>query len=402
MRVMDTLVFASRAAGSAPMRTGLMILAMSIGVASVVILTALGDGARRYVVGEFSALGSNLVIVLPGRTETGGIGASSLITSTPRDLTVEDAQALLRAPSVARIAPLAVGNSEISANGRLRSVLVLGTNSDFVAIRRLDLTEGRFLPQEDLRRGSPFAVIGHTIRRELFGTEPAVGRTARIGDRRFRVIGVLAPSSSGLGMNADEAVIIPVGTAQAMFNTNTLFRILTEARGRDNIPATKAQILALLKARHDGEEDVTLIAQDAVLGTFDRILTALTLGVAGIAAISLGVAGILVMNVMLVAVTQRTSEIGVLKALGASGAMIRNAFLTEAALLSLAGAATGLLLGHIGAWGLRQAFPALPAWPPDWAVVAGVGTALVTGVLFGVMPAGRAAALDPVQALARH
>lgn len=398
----DTLAFAARAAGGTPLRTALMVLAMSIGVASVVILTALGDGARRYVVGEFSALGSNLVIVLPGRTETGGIGAGSLITSTPRDLTVEDAQALLRAPTVNHIAPLSLGNSEISARGKLREVIVIGTSADFARIRRYTVSQGRFLPQEDLRRGSPVAVIGDTIRRDLFGNEPAVGRLVRIGDRRLRVIGALPPSSSGLGMNADEAVIVPVAVAQAMFDTNTLFRILVEARSRTVIPDAKAQILDILKARHDGEEDVTLISQDAVLGTFDRILTALTLGVAGIAAISLAVAGILVMNVMLVAVTQRTAEIGLLKALGAPGGAIRGAFLTEAGLLSLAGAITGLVLGHAGAWLLRTLYPALPAWPPDWAVLAGVATALVTGMVFGVMPARRAARLDPVQALSKH
>lgn len=398
----DTLAFAARAAAGTPMRTALMVLAMAIGVAAVVILTALGDGARRYVVGEFSALGSNLVVVLPGRTETGGIGAGSLVTTTPRDLTVEDAQSLLRAPFVRRIAPLSVGNSEISVGGRLREVIVVGTSADFADIRRYEVSQGRFLPQEDLRRGSTVAVIGDTIRRELFGNEPAVGRLVRIGDRRFRVVGVLTPSSSGLGVNADEAVIIPVATAQSMFNTNTLFRILVEARSRAVIAETKTQVLAILKARHDGEEDVTLISQDAVLGTFDRILTALTLGVAGIAAISLAVAGILVMNVMLVAVTQRTSEIGLLKALGASGNAIRGAFLTEAGLLSLAGAMAGLALGHAGAWLLRTLYPALPAWPPDWAVLAGVGTALVTGILFGVMPARRAARMDPVQALSRR
>jgi putative ABC transport system permease protein len=281
-------------------------------------------------------------------------------------------------------------------------VIVVGTSADFLEVRRYAVAQGRFLPREDLRRGSPVAVIGDTIRRELFGTAAAVGRLVRIGDRRFRVVGVLAPSSSGLGVNADEAVIVPVATAQAMFNTDTLFRILVEARNRAVIPQAKAQILAILKARHDGEEDVTLIAQDAVLGTFDRILTALTLGVAGIAAISLAVAGILVMNVMLVAVTQRTPEIGLLMALGASGGAIRRSFLTEAGLLSLAGALAGLALGHGGAWLLRTLYPALPAWPPDWAVLAGVGTALATGLLFGVMPARRAARLDPVQALARR
>jgi putative ABC transport system permease protein len=187
-----------------------------------------------------------------------------------------------------------------------------------------------------------------------------------------------------------------------MFNSNTLFRILVEARSRATIPDAKDQVMEILKQRHRGEEDVTVITLDAVLSTFDKLLRTLTLGVAGIAAISLAVAGILVMNVMLVAVTQRTGEIGLLKALGAPARTIRLAFLTEAAMLSSLGALLGYLLGELGAFVLRQVFPVFPAYPPDWAVLAGLGTALGTGLLFGVMPARRAARLDPVQALMKH
>ena len=402
MRLADTLRFARDAATGYPMRTTLSVLAMSIGVAAVVILTALGDGARRYVVGQFSSIGTNLVIVLPGRSGTGGFNPANAITTTPRDLTIDDAAALLRAAGVRRVAPLAVGTSEISFGGRLREVMVAGSVSDFLPIRNFELTQGRGLPDEDWNRGSSVAVIGATIRGELFGAEPAVGKLIRIGDRRLRVVGVLKSVGQGLGMNTDELVIVPVALAQAMFNSNTLFRILVEARSREAIPEVKEQVMEILKQRHRGEEDVTVITQDAVLATFDKLLGALTLGVAGIAAISLAVAGILVMNVMLVAVTQRTGEIGLLKALGAPARTIRLAFLTEAAMLSTVGALVGYLLGEFGAFALRQFFPVFPAYPPDWAVIAGLATALVTGVLFGVMPARRAAQLDPVQALMKH
>jgi putative ABC transport system permease protein len=400
MKPTDTLRFATRAATGYPLRTFLMVLAMSIGVAAVVVLTALGDGARRYVVNEFASLGSNLVIVLPGRSETGGFNPANAITSTPRDLTVEDAQAIARAPAVLRTAPITVGTSEAAYGGKLRDVTIVGATPDYLKLRRMDLAQGRFLPEEDAN--AAVAVIGAKIRAELFGAEPAIGRVLRIGDRRVRIIGVLGQTGQGLGMNADEVVILPVTVAQSMFNTNTLFRILVEAKDRPLIERAKAQALEILKARHDGEEDVTVITQDAVLATFDRILGTLTYGVAGIAAISLAVAGILVMNVMLVAVTQRTGEIGLLKALGAEAAAIRNAFLAEAALLSATGALVGYLLGQAGAFALRTALPVLPAYPPDWAVIAALATALVTGLLFGVMPARRAAQLDPVQALAKR
>ena len=402
MRGRDVLASAAGAAAGNPLRTSLLMLAMAIGVAAVVVLTALGDGARRYVIREFTALGSNLVIVLPGRTATGGINPGSAVTTTPRDLTIDDARAVARLPAVLRVAPVAVGTSEISVAGRLRDVLVVGSTAEFLEVRRFRLAQGRFLPAEDWDRGSPVMVIGAKLRSDLFGAGPALGQFVRIGDRRFRVVGVLASSGAGLGMNTDELAIVPVSLAQAMFNTNTLFRILIEARNRDALEAAKRQATEVLKQRHGGEEDVTVITQDAVLATFDRLLGTLTLGVAGIAAISLAVAGILVMNVMLVSVTQRRAEIGLMKALGGSHGTIRLLFLVEAALLSVAGALAGFALGHAGAWVIRYLYPTLPAWPPDWAVLAALGTALATGVAFGVLPAQRAAALDPVLALARR
>lgn len=402
MRAIDTLRYAGDAATGTPLRTGLLILAMSIGVAAVVLLTALGDGARRYVVGEFSAIGSNLVIVLPGRSETRGFNPANLITSTPRDLTLEDASSLLKVPGVARVSPIIIGTTEINAAGRLREAMMVGTNDEFVHVRQLKLALGRFLSRDDVGHGSAEVVLGALIRQEIFGTENPLGKTVRVGDRRLRVVGVLSEGGRGMGMTTDELLIIPVATAQAMLDTNSLFRILVETRDRDQIEKVKSRVIKHITQRHDGEEDVTVITQDAVLETFDKILNVLTLGVAGIAAISLAVAGILVMNVMLVSVSQRTEEIGLLKALGATAANVRQLFMVEAVLLSATGGLVGTGLGYLGAAFLRQIYPSFPAYPPLWAVIAGLGTALISGIVFGVMPANRAAQLDPIQALSKR
>jgi len=402
MRTPDLIRFARMAATGNPLRASLLVLAMAIGVAAVVVLTALGDGARRYVMNEFSSLGSNLVIVMPGRSETGGFNPGNAITNTTRDLTIDDAQALQRASAVRRVAPLAIGTSEISYGGKLREVMVAGTTSQYLQMRNMAMAQGRFLSEGDWARGASEAVIGAKVRDEIFGSEAALGQLVRIGDRRVRVVGILAVSGQGLSMNTDELVFVPVSLAQAMFNSNTLFRVMIEAHGRDSIEAAKTQVADIVQQRHEGEQDVTVITQDAVLATFDKLLGALTLGVAGIAAISLAVAGILVMNVMLVSVSQRTSEIGLLKALGATGKGIRLIFLTEATMLSLAGALVGYLLGQLAAAVIRLLYPTFPAYPPDWAVWAGLITALVTGILFGVLPARRAALLDPVQALSKR
>lgn len=402
MKQLDILRFATRAVTAYPLRTALMLLAMSIGVAAVVVLTALGDGARNYVINEFNALGSNLLIVLPGRSETRGVNPANFFTETPRDLSIADAEAMRHIPGVLRSAPMVAGTSEVAFAGKLREALIVGTNADYIQVRRFQISQGRFLPSEAGQSSGAVVVLGAKLRTELAATAPVIGRMLRIGDRRFRIIGVLAPTGNAMGMPVDDMAYIPTEQAFAIFNTSTLVRIFIETRERNAIEATRARVIKTLKDRHDGEEDVSTLTQDAVLGTFDKILGAITLGVAGIAAISLGVAGILVMNVMLVAVTQRTPEIGLLKALGASAQLIRNAFLLEAMLLSLGGAALGILLGELGAWGLRLAYPDLPAFAPYWAVFAGLGTALLTGMLFGFLPARRAAQLDAADALGRR
>ena len=397
----DTLRYALRALTSHRSRTLLMLLAMAIGTGSVIVLTALGEGARRYVIDQFGALGSHLVIVLPGRNETTG-GAPPLLGQTPRPLTLDDAQALLQSYAVERIAPLVVGSAPVSWQDRQREVAILGTTSEMLPVRQLEMAQGKFLPPGDIERGTAVCVLGDTLYHQLFGNSPGLGQWVRIGQSRFRVIGILAPQGESLGTDIGDIAIIPVASAQSLFNTESLFRILVQAKGRDAIPKAQEAIRKIIKERHDGEDDVTVITQDAVLATFDRIFTALTFGVGGIAAISLAVAGILIMNVMLVAITQRTAEIGLLKALGANGHQIVMLFLTEAGLLSILGGITGLGVGLAGTAALAQAFPSFPVSAPHWAIIGSLTVALITGIIFGLMPARRAAKLDPVQALSKR
>jgi len=399
MKFTDVLLFASASLSGARMRTLLMVLAMAIGVAAVVVLTSLGEGARRYVVGQFSSIGTHLLIVFPGRTETTG-NPGMLIGSTPRDLTLEDAVALTRSRAVLRIAPLTIGSALVSTHRRNRETPVLGSTSELLEIHHMELAQGHFLPPGDPRLATPVCVLGATLKKELFGTRSALGEWLRIGDRRFRVAGVLTAQGQSMGFDTNEIVIVPVASAQMLFNTPALRRILIEAKGRENIARAKRDALEILAQRHEGERDVTVVTQDAILETFDRILRALTLAVGGIAAISLAVAGILIMNVMLIAVSQRTQEIGLLKAIGAAPGQIRQLFFAEAALLSMVGAVAGLILGELGSYAIGVIYPVLPTTPPWWAVLAAFSTALVTGILFSVMPARRAARLDPVMALA--
>jgi putative ABC transport system permease protein len=401
MTLIERIKFALVAMRGHGLRTVLTLLGFGIGVAAVVLLTALGEGARGYVTNEFMSLGSNLLIVLPGKTET--TGNAPIIGGTPHDLTLADMEAVQRhVPRIRQIAPLSVGTGQIGYGDRRRDVTVFGTTAAYLRVRHLAVSSGTFLPEIDADRQAPVAVIGQTLRRELFPGENPLGRSIRIGDWRFRVVGVLEPKGTQLGMNMDEVVFVPVASSLKIFNRSSLFRLLIEVGAHTEIDSVRREVMRVLTERHDGEEDITALTQDSVVSAFNRILGALTLSLAGIAAISLSVAGIGIMNVMLVSVSERTSEIGLLKAIGAAPREIQRVFLAEAVLLSVAGGILGLLAGYAGAAVLGQAFPALPAEPPFWAVAAALVVSFGAGIAFGVLPARRAARLDPVTALARH
>lgn len=401
MRSDDISRFAWRALEGYRTRTLLMVLATSIGVAAIVILTSLGEGARRYVRKEFEALGTNLIVILPGRAETLGTGASLGSGRSARDLTIDDAIALQRIRGVEHVSPLNLVEGQIAANGKRRDVPIAGTTNAMQYIWGLNMASGRFLPLMDPRNSSPVCVIGSKVRSELYGSASPLGQYVRIADRRFRVIGVIAQKGEFVGINMDEIVLIPVASAQSMFNLTSLLRVGMETHSREEVPRVLVSIKRIIIERH-GEDDVTVLTEDAVSSAFDKILVALTLALGGIAAISMAVAGILIMNVMLIAVAQRTNEIGLLKALGASPRQIRFLFLAEAALLSAVGGIAGSLLGQFGSFVIRRIYPSVPAYAPFWASGGALALAIVTGVIFTLLPARRAAALDPAAALARR
>jgi len=402
MRPSDTILFALSSLGSNRVRTFLMLLAMSIGVAAVVLLTGIGNGARLYIVDQFASLGTNLVIVIPGRADTASNTPATLVGETPRDLTLGDARALMRGDAVGRLTPIVIGELSIAYRGRERDIPLIGSTSPLLDIHHLQLERGSFLPQEDMEIARPVCIIGAKVYRELFGQRNALGELVRIGGFRCRVIGILGSEGRSLGLDTEELVIVPVAFAQMLLNTEGLFRVLIEAKDMESIERLKKHITTTIAKRHYGEDDVTIITQDSVLATFDKILAVLTLTVAGIAGISLVVAGILIMNVMLMAVAQRTAEIGLCKALGAGKMQIMVMIVSEALLLSTLGGILGLGIGFSGAWLAIQFYPTLQTTPPVWAIAAAMGTAMGTGCIFSLLPARRAANLDPIQALARH
>lgn len=401
MKTFDVLQFSFRAAVGYPARTLLTLLAMAIGVGAVILLTALGEGARLYVTREFTSLGTHLLIAIPGRSETTG-GPPPLLGETPRDLTLEDALALKRSSAIRRVAPVAIGSAPVAWQQREREATIMGSTAEMFDIRQLSMAQGRFLPAGNPSRGSAVCVLGYKIKRELFGNSSPLGEWVRIGGRRFRVIGVIAAKGQSLGLDMGDIAIIPVASAQMLFNTSSLFRILIQAGGREAVPQAKKAILKIIQDRHEGEDDVTVITQDALLKTFDRIFNALTLTVGGIAAISLAVAGILIMNVMLISVSQRKTEIGLLKAIGSPRSQILRLFLSESAVLSLIGSFLGVVLALVGTWASLRFYPNFPVTIPWWALTAATLVGVLTGLVFGVLPARRAAGLEPVEALSRR
>jgi putative ABC transport system permease protein len=392
----DLAAFAYASLAGHRLRTALSMVGIGIGVAAVILLTSIGEGARRYILDQFTQFGTNILAINPGKQET--LGLPGVLGGTTKKLTLDDAEALARLPGVVRAAPFVVGSARVEWGNRGRAVNVYGATSAMPEVLKFGVRQGRFLPEGDPRRGSPIAVLGPTLKRELFGEADALGEFVRIGGRRFRVVGVMEPKGQILGFDIDDTAYIPVATALSLFNLDELFEVdllFAHAQLEDQVAASAR---ALLTDRH-GKEDFTLTTQSQMLEVFGNVMDVVTAGVGAIAGISLLVGAIGILTVMWIAVGERTSEIGLLKAVGATARQILLVFLTESAAMATAGGAAGIAAGLAVLALLRVAVPGLPVRTPVEFVLAALAVSLATGLASGVLPARRAARLDPIVAL---
>lgn len=378
------------------MRSFLTALGIAIGVAAVVLLTSIGEGVHRFVLAEFSQFGTNIIAVAPGKTNT--FGMSGAVVNTVRPLSMDDAEALKRVRNVEAVVPVLQGNAEIEYSGNSRRSMVIGSGHAVPDVWQMDVAVGRFLPDDDPRFARALAVLGSKMASELFGNSNPLGKRVRIAGERYRVIGIMESKGVMLGFDLDDTVFIPAGRALAMFNRESLHEVdLLYKAGADSEEVSK-QVSRILEARH-GHEDFTIITQEEMLETLGSILDILTLAVGALGAISLVVGGVGILTIMTIAVTERTHEIGLLRAIGTRRRQILGLFLGEAIMLSSIGGLAGLVIGAGGAALLGFLIPALPVHTPLQFALLAEGVAIVIGVIAGVAPARKAASMDPVEAL---
>ena len=393
----DLIRLAFGAVTSHRLRSGLSMLGIGIGIASVILLTSIGEGTRRYMIGLFTQFGTNLIAIHPGKSET--MGVPGAMGGTTRKLTIDDAVALERIAGIEDVVPVAFGSARVEGNGRGRSVFIYGVTPNVPRAWKFEIRQGQFWPAGDPNRGAQLAVLGPRLKRELFGEENALGRFVRIGGTRFRVIGIMSSKGQFLGFDIDDAAYIPVASAMKVFNLTELVEIDLVYAHAGLAETVEREVKRVLTDRHGGEEDFTVTTQAAMLAVFDNVMNVVTLSVGAIAGISLLVGAIGILTMMWIAVGERTAEIGLARAIGATRRQIHLLFLAEAAALATAGGTLGILAGLGLAALLRLAVPGLPVHTPILFVVLAVAVSVATGLLSGLLPARRAAALDPIEAL---
>ena len=392
----DAIIWSLQSLTGQRLRSFLTILGIAVGIAAVVLLTSLGEGVHRFVLAEFTQFGTNLIGITPGKTSTTGM--SGAVISNVRPLSIDDAQALSRIPRVLATVPVVQGNAAVEFGSRSRRTYVFGVDADAPSVWRLDVAQGRFLPEDKAAGARALAVLGSKVSRELFGTTNPLGRRIRIGGERYRAIGVMAAKGQMLGFDLDDTVYIPASRALAMFNRESLMEIDVLFAAGSNADTIAERIRTLLISRH-GSQDFTIVTQTQMLDVLGSVLGVLTLAVGAIGGISLLVGGVGITTIMTIAVRQRRSEIGLLRALGTERGWIMGLFAIEATLLGAIGGIAGVILGSGGAWLLEALIPQLPTHTPMAYVILAEVLASAIGLLSGILPARQAARMDPIEAL---
>ncbi|MBL0011944.1 MAG: ABC transporter permease [Nitrosomonas sp.] len=396
MNTLDTFQFAFRSLTAHRLRTLLSASGIAIGIAAVILLTAIGDGVQRFVLSEFTQFGTNIVTITPGKINTHG-GSLGAIGSA-RLLTIDDAIALKQSRYAEYTNASVVGNAEIRAQGRSRRVTAYGQGPDFARAFNMQIATGQFLPDDDPRNPRAYVVLGAKVRAELFGDTNPLGALLQVGGSRFRVIGVMASKGNVLGFDLDDTVFMPTARALEVFNRQGVMEINFSYFPDAPVQAVVNDIQRILVARH-GREDFTVKQQQQMLNTLSTVLSVLKFAVAALGGISLLVGAVGMVTLMHIAVSERVSEIGLLTALGATRARIRILFLLESIALSTLGGLAGLIIGTGTAWLLKLLISGLPVNIPWDFVFGALFLSLLIGLAAGVIPAMRAAKLNPVDAL---
>ena len=397
MKPFDLLRLALRALSMHRLRTLLTALGTGVGVAAVVLLTSIGEGMYDFIEHEATRFGTHFLVITPGKDQTFG-GPPGMNTNTIRPLTLDDALAIRKLDSVVAVAPGVTGLAEVENEGLKRNVMVLGTGPELPEIFSLEVGSGRFLPNEDYLAARPLAVLGSTLKNELFGADNALGAYIRVSGHRFRVVGVLADAGTTVGFDLNDIVYVPVKHTMEIYNMLGVQEV--DVRYREDRPAAEVEgdITRLLIARH-GSEDFSITTQDQMLNTMRVILSTITAAVAALGGISLVVGGVGIFTIMTISIQERIFEIGLLRSLGARRREVRRLFLAEALALGVAGGLLGLVLGQLAAWSLAALFPVIPVSVSIAYTVAALMIAVLIGILAGVVPAVRAARMNPVLAL---
>lgn len=381
------------------LRSLLSMLGIAVGVASVILLTSIGEGTRVYIVSQFQQFGTNILAITPGKQKT--VGLPGVLGGTTHKLSLDDAVAVSRLPEVLASMPISFGQARVEARsrGRGRSVLIYGVTPDLPRVWNYQIQQGAFWPSRDPFRAAPYAVLGPKLARELFDASGALGEFVHIDGRRFRVLGVMEPKGALLGIDLGDTIYIPVASAMQIFNVDEVTEIDVNYVPHLSSKQVEEVVRPLLMSRHGDNEDFTLIAQDAMLDVMGNVMGVVTAAVGAIAGVSLLVGAVGILTMMWIAVGERKAEIGLLRAIGASRRQVAGVFLAESAALALAGGLFGVVAGLGLQAVLRLLVPGLPLQVPYFYVFIALATSLATGLLSGVVPAHRAGSLDPIEAL---